>query len=67
MENDKAAFDQVLDALIEPQRATFESKLESFDLYASRLKAQYSEQCESYIASLQNGYAEIINKLKTQL
>lgn len=62
-----ALLDATLDEILEDERPTHTSPLESFDMYANRIKEQYHSVFNQYIESIQHGYGVIIDKIKDQI
>lgn len=55
--------DEAFQRLIEEDKESYTSTLESFDVYAERLKAQLHASHDQYLEHLQHGYDVIIQKI----
>jgi hypothetical protein len=58
--------DECFDLMLEEERPAHQGKLESFEAYAARKKAEMHKELDDYNQQLINGYELIIKKLKSK-
>lgn len=58
--------DAQFDRILEEQRGSHTSKLESFETFAKRKKAEMHRQAEDRLQHLMNGYKLIIDMIKSE-
>lgn len=59
--------DQLYMRLIEKEKEHYVNPLESFEVYAARVKEKLHASTEDYIDHLQKGYEAILHKIESKL
>lgn len=59
--------EELFTRLLELQRTEYTGTLETFEVHANRLKAQWHSTYDKYIQCLQHGYEVIIEGIESQI
>lgn len=59
--------DQMFANLIEKEKENYSNPLESFEVYAARIKEKLHVSTEDYLDHLQQGYGVILSKIASKI